>query len=194
MQGAVAAFQRHASAALLAGGTPRVANIAEAASRETLGVAHAVAWLEEHGQLECDGELLAGAHGLTRRTTSHTLTIGEPPCTPDAPTTLSPFPSPSVPRPGDHDPPRLPAVTYRRHRRRPPLPGWHAGAVDAHRALRARHRRLLPRRDGATPNACVHPAAVGLRGWGIVFAFYGGDMASGVPSVAGHLGVHLRHA
>jgi hypothetical protein len=69
MQGAVAAFQRHASAALLAGGTPRVANIAEAASRETLGVAHAVAWLEEHGQLECDGELLAGAHGLTRRTT-----------------------------------------------------------------------------------------------------------------------------
>src|SRR5215203_2004093 len=49
------------------GGTPRVANIAEAASRETLGVAHAVAWLEEHGQLECDGELLVGAHGLTRR-------------------------------------------------------------------------------------------------------------------------------
>jgi len=153
MQGAVAAFQRHASAALLAGGTPRVANIAEAASRETLGVAHAVAWLEEHGQLECDGELLVGAHGLTRRTTSHTLTIGEPPCTPGAPTTLSPFPSPSVPRPGDHDLPRLPAVAYRRHRRRPPLPGGHAGAVDAHRALRARHRRLLPLRDGATPNS-----------------------------------------
>lgn len=76
LQGAVAAFQRHAFAALLAGATARVADIAEVASRETLGVAHAVAWLEDHGQLERDGELLVGAHGLTRRPTSHSLTIG----------------------------------------------------------------------------------------------------------------------
>jgi Alkylmercury lyase len=77
LQAAIAAFQRHAFAALVAAGTPRVADIAEAASRETLGVAHAVAWLEDHGQLERDGDLLVGAHGLTRRPTSHTLTIGE---------------------------------------------------------------------------------------------------------------------
>ncbi|MGH9231618.1 MAG: hypothetical protein ACRD07_23340, partial [Acidimicrobiales bacterium] len=75
-QAAVAAFQRHAFAALLAGGAPRVADVAEAVSRETLGVAHAVAWLEDHGQLERDGDLLVGAHGLTRRPTPHSLTIG----------------------------------------------------------------------------------------------------------------------
>lgn len=42
-----------------------------------LGAARAVAWLEDHGQLERDGELLVGAHGLTRRITPHTLTIPE---------------------------------------------------------------------------------------------------------------------
>lgn len=76
LQAAIAAFQRHAFTALLAGGAPRVADVAEIASRETLGVAHAIAWLEDHGQLERDGELLVGAHGLTRRPTSHSLTIG----------------------------------------------------------------------------------------------------------------------
>jgi alkylmercury lyase len=77
LRAAVAAFQRHAFAALLSGGTPRVADVADAVSRETLGVAHAVAWLEDHGQLERDGDLLVGAHGLTRRPTPHSLTIGE---------------------------------------------------------------------------------------------------------------------
>ena len=77
VQRAIAAFQRHAVAALLAGETPRFADVAEAASRDTLGVAHAVAWLEDHGELQRDGELLVGAHGLTRRTTPHTLTVGE---------------------------------------------------------------------------------------------------------------------
>ena len=76
---AIAAFQRHAFAALLAGATPCVAEITEAASGDTLGVAHVVAWLEHHGQLERDGELLVGAHGLTRRITPHTLTIGAHP-------------------------------------------------------------------------------------------------------------------
>jgi hypothetical protein len=76
-QRAIAAVQRHAFAALLAGQTPRVADITETASRDALGAARAVAWLEHHGQLERDGELLVGAHGLTRRTTPHTLTIDE---------------------------------------------------------------------------------------------------------------------
>ncbi|MGH9252010.1 MAG: organomercurial lyase [Acidimicrobiales bacterium] len=77
VQRAIAAFHRHAFTALLAGETPRVADIEEAASRDALGVAGAVTWLEDHGELERDGELLVGAHGLTRRITSHTLTIGE---------------------------------------------------------------------------------------------------------------------
>src|ERR687898_862362 len=77
LQRPIAAFQRHAFAALLAGQTPLVADVAETASGDTFGVAHAVAWLEDHGQLERDGELLVGAHGLTHRTTPHTLTIGE---------------------------------------------------------------------------------------------------------------------
>jgi alkylmercury lyase len=72
---AIVAFRRRAFAALLAGEAPRLADITEAASRDTHGVAHAVAWLEEHGQLERDGDLLVGAHGLTRRTTPHALTI-----------------------------------------------------------------------------------------------------------------------
>jgi hypothetical protein len=76
VQRAITVFHRHAFAALLAGETPRVADIAEAASRDALGVAGAVTWLEDHGQLERDGELLVGAHGLTRRMTSHALTIG----------------------------------------------------------------------------------------------------------------------
>ena len=54
LQRAIAAFQRHAFAALLAGDTPRVADVAEAASRDTVGVAQAVTWLEEHGELERD--------------------------------------------------------------------------------------------------------------------------------------------
>jgi alkylmercury lyase len=77
LQRAIATFRRHAFAALLAGQRPRLADITEAVSRDTLGVAPAVAWLEDHGQLERDGEMLVGAHGLTRRTTPHTLTIGE---------------------------------------------------------------------------------------------------------------------
>lgn len=74
---AVAAVQRHVFAALLAGDTPRLADVAEAASRDTVGVAKAVAWLETHGRLERDGDLLVGAHGLTRRPTPHTLTIDD---------------------------------------------------------------------------------------------------------------------
>jgi hypothetical protein len=64
---AVAAFQRHAFAALLNGEAPRIAEIDEAASRDTPGVAQAIAWLQDHGRLELDGDLLVGAHGLTRR-------------------------------------------------------------------------------------------------------------------------------
>lgn len=76
LQRAIVAFQRRAFAALLARETPRVADVAEAASRDTIGVAHAVTWLEDHGELERDGELLVGAHGLTSHSTPHTLTIG----------------------------------------------------------------------------------------------------------------------
>jgi Alkylmercury lyase len=72
---AMAAFHRQAFAALLAGESPRVADLAEVASRDTLDVARAVVWLEDHGQLERDGDLLVGVHGLTHRTTPHTLTI-----------------------------------------------------------------------------------------------------------------------
>jgi hypothetical protein len=74
---AVAAVQQHAFAALLAGDTPPVADIVEAAGNDTVGVAKAVAWLEDHGRLERDGNLVVGAHGLTRRPTLHTLSIGE---------------------------------------------------------------------------------------------------------------------
>ncbi|MGH9112328.1 MAG: organomercurial lyase [Acidimicrobiales bacterium] len=74
---AIVAFRRHAFAALLAGEAPRLAAIAEAASRDALGVARALAWLDNHGQLERDGELLIGAHGLTHRPTPHTLAIGD---------------------------------------------------------------------------------------------------------------------
>jgi hypothetical protein len=76
-QRAIAAVQRHAFAALLAGQTLRVADITETASRDAPGAARAAAWLEDHGQLERDSELLVGAQGLTRRTTPHTLTIDE---------------------------------------------------------------------------------------------------------------------
>ena len=75
MDRAIISFRRHAFAALLAGETPRVADLAAAAGRDTPGVSHAVAWLEDHGQLERDHDLLVGAHGLTRRTTPHTFTI-----------------------------------------------------------------------------------------------------------------------
>lgn len=74
---AVTAFQRHAFAALLAGEAPSVAAVAEAASRDTAGVADAVSWLQAHGRLERDGAMLIGAHGLTRRPTAHALVIGE---------------------------------------------------------------------------------------------------------------------
>jgi alkylmercury lyase len=77
LERAVAAFQRHAFTALLAGQAPRVADVAETASREAVDVAQAVAWLEAHGQLERDGELLLGAHGITRHTTPHALTIDD---------------------------------------------------------------------------------------------------------------------
>lgn len=74
---AIIAFRRHAFTALLTGDTPRLADIAEAASRDALGIAHAIGWLENHGQLQRDGDLLVGAHGLTHRSTPHTLTIGD---------------------------------------------------------------------------------------------------------------------
>lgn len=74
---AITAFRRHAFAALLAGEVPQVADVAEAASREAAGAARAVSWLQAHGQLERDGDLLVGAHGLTRRPTVHELVIGE---------------------------------------------------------------------------------------------------------------------
>ena len=74
---AVAAVQQHAFAALLAGDTARVADIAEAAGNDTAGGAKAVAWLEGHGRLERDGDLVVGAHGLTRRPTLHMFSIGE---------------------------------------------------------------------------------------------------------------------
>jgi alkylmercury lyase len=74
---AVTAFQRHAFAALLAGETTRITDVAEAAGRDTVGVAKAIAWLQTHGRLERDGDVLVGAHGLTRRATAHALTIGE---------------------------------------------------------------------------------------------------------------------
>jgi len=74
---AVGAFQRHAFAALLAGQAPSVADVAEDAGRDTAGVAEAVSWLEAHGRLERDGDVLVGAHGLTRRPTAHALVIGE---------------------------------------------------------------------------------------------------------------------
>jgi alkylmercury lyase len=74
---AVAAFQRHAFAALLGGEAPRIADIVEAASRDSPGVEKATPWLQEHGRLELDGDQLVGAHGLTRRPTAHALTIGE---------------------------------------------------------------------------------------------------------------------
>jgi alkylmercury lyase len=78
LERAVAAFQRQAFAALLGGSEPPlISDIAETATREAIGVAEAIAWLEAHGRLERDGDLLIGAHGLTRRRTAHTLTIGE---------------------------------------------------------------------------------------------------------------------
>lgn len=74
---AVAAFRRHAFTALLTTDVPRLADVAEAASRDAVGVARAVAWLDARGALERDGDRLVGAHGLTTRVTPHTLTIGE---------------------------------------------------------------------------------------------------------------------
>lgn len=78
LERAVAAFHRQAYAALLdSSGPPLLSAIAETASREATGVAEAIAWLEAHGRLEREGELLIGAHGVTRRRTAHTLTIGD---------------------------------------------------------------------------------------------------------------------
>jgi len=75
---AVGAVQAHGFTALLSNPrTVRITDIAAAASHEANHVAEAVAWLEDHGGLERDGDQLVGVHGLTRRTTSHTLTIGE---------------------------------------------------------------------------------------------------------------------
>lgn len=74
---AVTAFHRHAFAALLAGEAPSVAEVVEAASRDAAGVADAVSWLQAHGRLERDGDMLVGAHGLTRRPTAHSVVIGE---------------------------------------------------------------------------------------------------------------------
>lgn len=72
---AVTAVRRRAFTALLNGEQPRLADLAEAASRDTISAAQAIAWLETAGALERDGDRLAGAHGLTMRDTPHTLTI-----------------------------------------------------------------------------------------------------------------------
>lgn len=77
LQAAIEVFRRHAFAALVTGATPSLADLAEAASRDAVGVAQAIAWLEARGALERDGDRLVGAHGLTHRLTPHTLTIGE---------------------------------------------------------------------------------------------------------------------
>lgn len=75
---AVTAIQRHAFAALLnKGGEPRLADVAETASRDATSIAQAIAWLDSHGRLERDGDHLIGAHGLTTRPTPHTLVISE---------------------------------------------------------------------------------------------------------------------
>lgn len=74
---AIEVFRRHAFAALLAGDTPSLAAVAEIASRDTVGVAQAIAWLDGRGALERDGDHLLGAHGLTHRPTPHMLTIGD---------------------------------------------------------------------------------------------------------------------
>ena len=75
---AITAIQRHAFTALVANpGTVRISDIAETASHEANNVAEALAWLQDHGRLERHGDHLVGAHGLTRRTTPHTLTIGD---------------------------------------------------------------------------------------------------------------------
>jgi alkylmercury lyase len=75
---AIAVVQRHSFTALLTNpGTTRISDIAETASHEAINVAEALAWLQDHGRLERDGDHLVGAHGLTRRTTSHTLTIDD---------------------------------------------------------------------------------------------------------------------
>ena len=78
LAGVVAAVERHAFAALLNQPTPpRLADVAEAAGHDATGIAEAVAWLNRHGQLERDGDHVIGAHGLTHRTTAHTLTLGD---------------------------------------------------------------------------------------------------------------------
>ena len=75
LQRAIEAFQRYAFAALLAGGTPPIAEVVELASRDANGIAQAIAWLDRHGALERDGGRLIGSHGLTHRPTAHTLII-----------------------------------------------------------------------------------------------------------------------
>ncbi|MGH9186754.1 MAG: organomercurial lyase [Acidimicrobiales bacterium] len=77
LQHGIAVLRRHAFSALLADGTPSLADLAEAASRDAVGVAQAIAWLEATGALERAGDRLVGAHGLTRRPTPHTITIGD---------------------------------------------------------------------------------------------------------------------
>jgi hypothetical protein len=51
LERAVAAFQRLAFAAVLGGEAPRIADVVEAASRDTTAVASAIACLQEHGRL-----------------------------------------------------------------------------------------------------------------------------------------------
>jgi alkylmercury lyase len=76
LEPALVSFQRHAFATLLTGDAPRVTDVAETASREAVDVLQAIAWLEAHGLLERDGDVLVGAHGLTHHATPHALTIG----------------------------------------------------------------------------------------------------------------------
>jgi alkylmercury lyase len=74
---AVDAFRREAFFALLAGTTPRFTEIADAASRDAIDVAPAIAWLHRRGALERDGARLIGAHGLTHRATPHSFSRGD---------------------------------------------------------------------------------------------------------------------
>ena len=75
LQHAIDVFRRHAFAAILTGEAPSLADLAEAASREAVGVAQAIAWLEARGALQRDGDHLIGAHGLTCRPTPHAVTL-----------------------------------------------------------------------------------------------------------------------
>ena len=90
---AVTAFQSYAFRALLAEDAPREAQVAETASRDTVGVVRAVAWLDAHGRLERDGDLLVGAQASPDASPPTRSSSASGACTPGVPTT--PWPSAS---------------------------------------------------------------------------------------------------